>query len=295
MRTEIRLTEPKRLLTPASGFLLGYSHTLNPYAGCAFACSYCYVREMPVAKFRGEPWGGWADVKANAAERLEKELAAARKKGPVTLFMSSATDPWQPIEARFRLTRSLIEVMNRIKPDFLFVQTRSPLITRDIDLLAGLRDRMLISMTVETDLEQVRRAFTPHAPPLAARFKALRRLKEAGLHVQAAVAPVLPCSDRFPALLAETADRVVLDDYFQGDGSGGKRTGRLNVRRIYRELGLEHWYDPRTLARLAERFAACFPPDRLRISRDGFMPPEGRLTSAGCPDASRSDDPDSAR
>lgn len=273
MPTDIRITKPKRLLTPASGFLQGYSHTLNPYAGCAFACRYCYVREMPIARFREEPWGDWVEVKENAAQRLAAELAAARKKGPVTLFMSSATDPWQPLEFRYRITRSLLETMNRLKPDFLFVQTRSPLITRDIDLLAGLADRLLVSMTVETDLEHVRRAFTPMAPPIPARLKALRRLKEAGLNVQAAVSPVLPCSDRFPALLAETVDRVCLDDYFQGDGSGGKRTERLNIRRIYRELGCEAAYDPQWLKRMAERFRAVFPPERIRISRDGFMPP----------------------
>ncbi|MEB4798561.1 radical SAM protein, partial [Paenibacillus chondroitinus] len=181
MQTEVNHKSAKTLLTKASGFLEGYSHTLNPYTGCAFACSYCYVRQMPVALFRMESWGTWVDVKANAAELLENELAKAKRKGPVTIFMSSATDPYQPSEYKERITRSLLEVMSVQPPDFLFVQTRSPLVKRDADLLELLGDRVRVSMTVETDREEVRRAFTPSAPPIPARLTALRELAARGI------------------------------------------------------------------------------------------------------------------
>lgn len=268
-------TKPaRRLLNPASGFLEGYSHTLNPYVGCAFACSYCYVREMPVAKFRAEPWGSWVDAKEGAADLLRKELKAAKRKGPVTIFMSSATDPYQPLEYATRLTRSLLEVMTEAPPDFVFVQTRCPLVTRDIDLLRLLaaEGRVRVSVTVETDLEPIRRAFAPAAPPIAARVRALRQLREAGVPTQAAVAPLLPSSERLPAMLAEVADRICIDDYFMGDGSGGKRTERLQVKRLYEQLGHAEWYDRQMADRLLAAFAEVLPRERLFVSRAGFLP-----------------------
>lgn len=272
MQPSIVRKTPKTLLNPASGYLTGYSHTLNPYTGCAFSCSYCYVREMPVAKFRREAWGTWVDVKEGAAAVLAKELVKAKRKGPVTIFMSSSTDPYQPIEYSERLTRSLLEAMVREQPDFLLVQTRSPLVTRDIDLLLRLKDRVRISMTVETDLEPVRRAFTPAAPPITARLAALKRLTAEGLDAQAAISPVLPSSERFAARLAEVVDRVCIDDFFMGDGSLGKRTERLGIRRIYEQLGLSEWYDRDAYRRVMAELGNHFPDERIYVSQAGFLP-----------------------
>jgi len=97
MATEYLYKYPKSLLNKGTGFLAGYSHSLNPYTGCSFGCSYCYVRQMPVNLFRDAEWGAWVDIK--------KEV-----------------------------TRSLLEIMINDPPDFLFVQTRSPLVRRDIEL-----------------------------------------------------------------------------------------------------------------------------------------------------------------
>ncbi|WP_028551801.1 SPL family radical SAM protein [Paenibacillus sp. UNC451MF] len=272
MRQSFTRKIPKQLLNPASGYLTGYSHTLNPYAGCAFSCSYCYVREMPVAKFRSEPWGTWVDIKEGAAALLAKELVKARRKGPVSIFMSSSTDPYQPVEYREQLTRSLLETMVQEKPDFLLVQTRSPLVTRDVDLLLQLKERVRISITVETDLESVRRAFTPAAPPLAARLQALKQLSAEGLDVQAAISPVLPSSEQFVERLAEVVDRVCIDDFFMGDGSLGKRTERLGIRRIYEELDLSDWYDRNAYQRVLSSLKAHFPENRIYVSQAGFLP-----------------------
>ncbi|MFD0676805.1 MULTISPECIES: SPL family radical SAM protein [unclassified Paenibacillus] len=263
---------PKQLLNPASGYLTGYSHTLNPYTGCSFSCSYCYVREMPVAKFRREAWGTWVDVKEGASELLHKELVKAKKKGPVTIFMSSATDPYQPLEYRERLTRSLLETMAQEQPDFLLVQTRSPLVTRDTDVLLQMKDRVRISVTVETDLESVRKAFTPGAPPIAARLRTLDKLSSAGLDVQAAVSPLLPCSEQFAASLASVVNRVCLDDFFMGDGSLGKRTERLGIRRIYEDMGMNQWYNRNAYLHVQEQMKEHFAKDRIFISQAGFLP-----------------------
>ncbi|NHN32323.1 SPL family radical SAM protein [Paenibacillus agricola] len=272
MQPSIVYKIPSRLLNPASGYLTGYSHTLNPYAGCSFACSYCYVREMPIAKFRGDAWGTWVDVKQEAAEKLAAELVKAKRKGPVTIFMSSSTDPYQPIEYKERITRSLLEAMVHEQPEFLFLQTRSPLVTRDIDLLLQLRGHVRVSMTVETDLEPIRRAFTPAAPPIAARLLALHKLVQAGVDVQATIAPVLPCSGSFAARLRSIVDRVCIDDFFMGDGSLGKRTGRLGIQRIYKELQLGGWYSPDAYLQVLAQLREHFQKEQIYVSQAGFLP-----------------------
>lgn len=275
MTPEFVYRPASRLLNPAGGYLTGYTHTLNPYAGCAFACSYCYVREMPVARFRGAPWGAWVDIKQNAAELLAGELKRAKRKGPVTLFMSSSTDPYQPVEYRTELTRALLEVMTapETTPDFLLVQTRSPLVTRDMALLKQLGERVRVSLTVETDLETVRKTFTPAAPPIAARLAALRRLVAAGIPTQAAVSPVLPCSERLAETLAATGvTRVCVDDFFSGDGSGGRRTERLGMRAQYEAADYASWYTPETAQRVLRQLRASFPDERLYFSQSGFLP-----------------------
>lgn len=272
IKSEVLYKTPKTLLNKGTGFLNGYSHTLNPYTGCTFACSYCYVRQMPVSIFRNGEWGSWVDVKLESAAILRKELKRAKTKGPVTIFMSSSTDPYQPVEAKEQVTRALLEVMVGEPPDFLFVQTRSPLVRRDIDLLQQLGDRVRVSMTVETDREDIRKHFTPSAPPVQARLKTLELLRDAGIPAQAAIAPVLPSTAAFPEILRPLVNRVCIDDYFMGDGSGGKRTKRLPVQVLYEELGLEEWYDPAAYQVVYDRFSQAFPKEQLFVSQQGFEP-----------------------
>jgi DNA repair photolyase len=272
VQPQLQLTTPAKMLNAASGYLSGYTHTLNPYAGCAFACSYCYVRQMPISLFRGQPWGEWVDLKQRAAELLQKELLKAQQKGPVTIFMSSSTDPYQPVEYRARITRSLLEVMTKVRPDFVLLQTRSPLVTRDIDLLHALGDRVRVSMTLETDREDVRKAFTPAAPPLTGRIRALQKLVQHGIPVQATVAPLLPCTDRFAQKLADLVDKVCLDDYFMGDGSKGKRTERIGIRSIYERHQMEEWYTREATLKFKEQLETYFSKDRIGISQEGFLP-----------------------
>jgi DNA repair photolyase len=263
---------PSRLLNPAGGYLRGYTHTLNPYGGCAFGCAYCYVRRLPVALFEQKEWGRWVKVKENAPELLARELKRARKKGPVTIFMSSSTDPYQPLEARLMLTRRLLEVMIGDPPHFLFLQTRSPLVERDIDLLSQLKDRLCVSITIETDREEVRKAFTPAAPPLAARRRVLNALRQAGIPAQAAVSPLLPFTERFPAQLKQVTDWVCLDDFFLGDGAGGRRTERLGIGQQLAQLGYGEWYHPDKLKKMTRLFQSVFGQDHVLISQQGFAP-----------------------
>jgi len=272
MNPEYTHKTPKSLLNKGTGFLAGYSHSLNPYTGCTFACSYCYVRQMPVSTFRGKAWGSWVDIKRDAADVFRKELQKAKSKGPVTIFMSSSTDPYQPIEYKENVTRSLLEVMVADPPDFLFVQTRSPLVRRDIDLLVRLGSNVRVSITVETDREEIRKHFSPYAPPIAARLKTLEILADAGIPTQATIAPILPSSGSFAHTLRPLVSRVCVDDYFMGDGSGGKRTKSLGIVQKYKELGLEEWYHPDAYRIVIERLRQIFAEDELFVSQQGFEP-----------------------
>ncbi|SFL15539.1 Radical SAM superfamily protein [Paenibacillus sp. 1_12] len=272
MKIEYLYKNPKTLLNKGTGFLAGYSHSLNPYTGCSFGCSYCYVRQMPVSTFRGAAWGTWVDIKQGAADVFQKELLRAKNKGPVTIFMSSSTDPYQPIEHKEQVTRSLLEVMVSDPPDFLFVQTRSPLVRRDIDLFLHLGDQVRVSMTIETDREDIRKHFSPDAPPIAARLKTLQLLADAGVPTQATIAPMLPSSEAFPQLLKPLVNRVCLDDYFMGDGSGGKRTRNIGIQSKYEQIGLEQWYDPSAYQIVYERLKQVFSDDQIYVSQKGFEP-----------------------
>jgi DNA repair photolyase len=262
-----------RWLTPATGYLSGYTHTLNPYTGCSFGCSYCYVRRLPVALFRGEPWGAWAEPKKGDPQRLQDELKKAKSKGSVTVFFSSATDPYQPLEASVKLTRSLLEVMAEEPPDFVLLQTRSPLVVRDLDLLRKLDGRIRVSMTVESDREDVRRQLTPSTPPIAARMSALRQLREAGIATQAAVSPLLPHTPMFARLLADAAPRIVVDDYFRGDGSGGKRSRSLGMPAMYEQAGWGEWYSPNAADAFLKEVQSLLSPGATGFSVEGFAPP----------------------
>jgi hypothetical protein len=208
-------------------------------------------------------------AKTNAADALRRDLSRVHDPSAVRVFMSSATDPYQPAEARLRITRSLLEAFLDLPVGLLVVQTRSPLVERDFDLLSQLPFAWL-SMTVETDDDEVRRALTPTCPSIERRLQTMRLAREHDIRVQAAVSPTLPHDRaRFAGLLSGCADRVVVDTFF-GDGSGGKRTGRRPLPERFRELGYGDWRDVSAAERLLGAVRERVGPERAGWSRDGF-------------------------
>jgi DNA repair photolyase len=269
----VGLVQSGSVLTPATGFLGGFTHSLNPYMGCAFGdggCGvYCYVAESPIGLHAARPWGQWVKAKANAAESLRRDLRQAREPSAIRVFMSSATDPYQPAEARLRITRSVLEAFLEQPVALLVVQTRSPLVERDLDLLSRLPFAWL-SMTVETDDDAVRKALTPTCPSIERRLRTMRLARERGIRVQAAVSPTLPHDhERFAAALEEAADRVVVDTFF-GDGSGGKRTGRRPLPLRFQELGFGDWRDMEAAERLHAALLERMGRERVGWSQEGF-------------------------
>lgn len=235
-------------LTKTGGFLAGFTHTLQPYIGCRFGCEYCYVKALSVHQFHQPPlaWGEYVHPRTGIAEKLRKELARAQARGELdalAIFMSSATDPYQAAERRWRLSRACLEVFADYPPGLLMVQTRSPLVADDFARLARLGTRCWLSFTVETDRDEVRRALTPRCPAIAQRLETIATARAHGLNVQIAVSPCLPYSDveTFGAQLVELAGRVVVDTYTSGDGQAGIRTARTGVAGRYAAQGWGDW------------------------------------------------------
>lgn len=276
MQTNLNEIMSKKILTQVKGYLdVGFTHSLNPYSGCAFSCKYCYVREMPIQKFKEMPWGDWVELKVNAAENYLNEILKLRKQNkPVHIFMSSATDPYQPIERKAEITRAILEKMIDHPPDMLQIQTRSPLVSRDLNLLVQLKSkcRLLVSMTVETDREDVRRIFSPYAPGINLRLKALKAIHKEGITTQVAISPVLPFTRDFPSVLKEVADRVWIDTLSIGDGAMGKRSKKLGMPAIFKEHGLEDWYQEDIHVRVQKYFLKHFSEERVRVSKEQAFP-----------------------
>ncbi len=256
----------------------GFAFSLNPYVGCAFGdnggCPFCYVRAMPVARAVAGPWGKWVIVKHNLAQVLRHELEILEAQGRLertAVFMASATDPYQGVERRLEITRSCLAVMADRPPFRLLLQTRSPMVERDISILRQLGQRVIVSITLETDDETVRRAITPTSPSVARRLACARMLREAKIFTQIAIAPMLPNNpSRFAELVEQVVDRVVIDTYFDGDGSGGNRSRWLGMAELYQRLGYEQWFRPGAEQKLMAAMSARLGPQRVLFSRDGF-------------------------
>ena len=229
---------------------------------------------LPIARVESGSWGSWVIAKSNLAERLDHELAALEKKARLnetTIFMSSATDPYQGIERRLGITRQALETFVRHPIRRLLIQTRSPLIERDIEIIALLGDRAIVSLTLETDDDHVRRAITPTSPSVERRLKTAKMFRARGIFVQLAISPMLPNNpERFAELADAASNRVIIDTYFDGDGANGARSRALGMRELYAKHGCQEWFQPGAERRLVDAMIARLGPVRVLMSRDGF-------------------------
>jgi DNA repair photolyase len=189
--------------------LPGLDFVINPYRGCQHACIYCYACFMQ--KFDGHrtPWGTYVDVKSNAPELLSQKLSRCYNRG---VYFSSVTDPYQPVEAKFLLTRRLLEQLIPVQPQ-LSIQTKSALITRDLDLLRQFKE-CSVGMTIVTMDENLRREIEPGAAAISERVNALRTLKEAGLTTYIFVGPILPYLTGWKQIVRQTSNFI---DYYLFD------------------------------------------------------------------------------
>ncbi|HEX2587300.1 MAG TPA: radical SAM protein [Gaiellales bacterium] len=171
-----------------------FRHTINAYRGCRHACTYCFAR--PTHEYlglnAGEDFERRIVVKVNAVERLERELDDPAWEGE-SIAMGTNTDPYQPAEGHYRLTRGLVQVLARRRNPFSIL-TKSSMILRDLDVLteAARRTRVGIAMSIGTDEDAVARLTEPGAAPPSKRLEAISRLADAGLRPTVLMAPILP-------------------------------------------------------------------------------------------------------
>ena len=183
-----------------------FDYALNPYTGCEHSCTYCYARFMKRFTGHREDWGEFVDVKINAPELLIEEI---RRKKAGRVWISGVCDPYQPVERRYGLTRKCLEIL--IKNDWpVTIQTKSPLILRDLDLLKKSKEAE-VGFTITTADERIREIFEPEAPPLEERLKALTGVHSEGIRTFVMIAPILPGADGLVDKLKGRVDYVLID------------------------------------------------------------------------------------
>jgi DNA repair photolyase len=222
-----------------------YPFVINPYVGCQHACSYCYARFMKRFTGHKEPWGEFVDVKINAPDLLRKET---QKKKPAPVWISGVCDPYQPLESKYRLTRKCLEILGeRGWP--VVIQTRSPLVLRDMDILENIRD-LEVGLSIPTADDAIRKKFEPDAPPIGKRVHALEILHSTGIRTYAMIAPMLPGAGDLAELLSGRADYLLVD-----------RMNYNHAHWVYRKYNLDEALSPEFFNRTARDLAA-----RCRVS-----------------------------
>jgi len=265
----------------------GFDWTCNPYVGCSFGCLYCYAMYLPQNRRPKEDWGKWFQAKVNAVEVARKE---ARRVAGSCVYISSVTDPYMPVEKTLELTRGILEVLVPHQPRLL-VQTRGPLVARDVDVFQKFKS-IRVNMSIPTDDEEVRLPFEPKAPPLERRWEAIKAVKDAGIPVGICVTPMLPLEnvDAFIDRLADFAPNVLVTQDFHdaatGFGADTSETARelLRARRWTRDDYQRCVEKLRTRLHVYEAEAGFFPPPAVAEPRPAVVVQRGLFDQ---PDSSR--------
>ena len=284
-QTKVTYRDVRDILTKASGFVGAYDYTLNPYAGCSFGCTYCYAAffsrstEEQNSREKQDSWGRWLEVKDNAVECLERNRKRGKLNG-TRVYMSSVTDPYQPIERKLNLTRRLLEIMAQRPCPKLVVQTRSPDVVRDCDLFRLITSnggQVQVNMTVTTDDEDMRRTFEPYCPDNRTRLQVARTLCAEGVDTCITITPLLLIRDveKFKDDLLDTGIQKFVIQSFQiqrGRFVAGTRDTALclmaeklssDVKTFHRAY-LDHYQHVRAI--LSERLPS------LGEGKEGFCP-----------------------
>ena len=184
-------------------------YCINPYVGCQHGCLYCYA-EYYTKKYTNheEPWGSFVDVRINAPQVLSREILK-KKRG--SIYISSLTDAYQPLEKKYKITRKILEVL--IPLDFsIVIQTKSCLVLRDIDLLKQFKE-CEVGFTITTLDEKIRKIFEPFSSPVEKKLNALKALKENKIKTYVFFGPVLPyLSDKNLEEYFETMKKLEVDE-----------------------------------------------------------------------------------
>lgn len=273
----MELINARSIFSPATGFIrrCGFEWSCNPYVGCTFGCTYCYAMFLPQNRRPKDEWGKWLQAKQNALELARKHAHKVAGQG---VYFSSVTDPYLPAERSLKLTRGILEAMLPYQPHLL-LQTRGPMVTRDLDLLSRYRC-LRVNFSIPTDSDRVRRAFEPKAPPLEDRWEALERIKAAGISVGICVTPTLPLENAaaFAERLVTFEPEVLVTQEFHDSGGGFGADTRPVARRLAAEMRWTRAEYQRFVGELRRRRSDVYEAEA------GFFPP-GQARAVAMPSA----------
>ena len=245
----IRLADAKTILAKTRGFIseAGFTHSLTPARNCTFGCVYCYV---PTLRIQGglspedwRHWGRFTTFKDNAAELLDRTLRPDQ-----VIYCSPLVDPYQPAEEHRRLMPELLETLIRKPPRVFVLQTRGPLILRDVNQLKVLaaKTRLRVSFSLTTNRDEVRKCYEPLCASVDDRLATLGALRETGIPTYATLAPLLPCdpSELARLALAFTHQDIIGDPFHVQAIKRRGATTRSEALRVSQVRHFEEWHLP---------------------------------------------------
>jgi DNA repair photolyase len=254
----VRSADAKSILSKTSGFIAeaGFTHSLTPARNCTFGCTYCYVPTLGI--YGGlkpedwERWGQFTTYKSNAAVLLRRELRAEQ-----SIYCSPLVDPYQPAEAEERMMARILDTLLETPPRVFTIQTRGPLILRDLERLRALsrRTTLRVSFSITTNREDIRRLYEPHCASFEERLHVVKVLRDAGIETYATLAPLLACD---PEVLARAALEASNRDLI-GDPLHIRETKRhgATTREAAFKISAAHrhdeWLDAANQARMVEQ------------------------------------------
>ena len=250
--------EARSVLSATTGYIAGagFTHSLTPARNCTFGCTYCYVPTMRLyGGLKPEDWRRWGQFttfKKNAPELLRRQLRPDQ-----VIYCSPLVDPYQPAEAAEQLMPGILAELIASPPAVFVIQTRGPLIVRDLGQLTELsrRTRLRVSFSLTTNREAVRKLYEPHCATVACRLKAVRELRRAGITTFATLAPLLPCDpEELAGLALEATNQNILGDplHVRAVKPRGATT-REAAYAISRRHDFSAWLDPEFQAQVAAR------------------------------------------
>jgi len=277
MPFEVFHAPARSILSATSGYIAeaGFTHSLSPARNCTFACSYCYVPTMRIyGGLKPEDWRRWGQFttfKSNAPELLRRELREDQ-----IIYCSPLVDPYQPAEESEQLMPEILRELLARPPKIFVIQTRGPLIVRDIAKLADLsrRTTLRVSFSITTNREAARKLYEPHCATIDCRLKAVRELRRAGITVFATLAPILPCDpEELAGIALDATDQNIIGDplHVRAVKPRGATTRDAAVA-ISEKHGASKWFDPAFQREAVDRIGSVVrrAGRRFGVGTEGF-------------------------
>lgn len=276
-RFQILESQTRNILTRTSGFIreAGFTHSLTPARNCTFGCTYCYVPTMGIyGGLKPDDWKRWGQFttfKSNAPELLAAELRPDQ-----IIYCSPLVDPYQPAEESERIMPRVLDALLRRRPRVFVLQTRGPLILRDVDRIAELAGRctVRVSFSLTTNREEIRKLYEPHCATFEERLDVIARLRDRGIETFATLAPLLPADldVMVRSAIAATGRDLIGDPLHVRAVKRHGATTREAARRIAAVCAHDEWLAPEFQARVVsaiERLARE-AGRRFAIGPEGF-------------------------